>query len=71
MSTVAKAWKDPVFRATLDDADLAALPTHPVGTIGAIGDDTDLAEILGGDHRPFTFHTCITCHWTCVTCWGC
>ncbi|WFB11309.1 mersacidin/lichenicidin family type 2 lantibiotic [Streptomyces sp. LX-29] len=70
VNAAVRAWKDPAFRTTLDEAALAALPDSPVGVVGGI--DADLAEIFGGD-RPFTFHTCFTCAWGSLgctnTCW--
>jgi len=33
MSHVSKAWKDPQYRASLRDAQLAALPGSPVGAV--------------------------------------
>ncbi|MFG3698567.1 mersacidin/lichenicidin family type 2 lantibiotic [Micromonospora sp. NPDC047620] len=69
-NTVVRAWKDPAFRTTLDDADIALLPESPVGAVGGL--DADLADIFGGD-RAFTFHTCFTCQWGSLgctnTCW--
>ncbi|WP_432974276.1 mersacidin/lichenicidin family type 2 lantibiotic [Dactylosporangium sp. CA-233914] len=32
MNTITEAWKNPVFRATLSDTELAALPASPAGT---------------------------------------
>lgn len=66
MTDSVRAWKDPAFRATLAESDLAALADNPAGLVG--GPDTELADIIGGDHRPFTFHSCFTCAWGSFGC---
>ncbi|MGW6685492.1 mersacidin/lichenicidin family type 2 lantibiotic [Streptomyces sp. NPDC054961] len=38
---VVRAWRDPVFRASLDDLARAALPAHPAGDIEVPGLDRD------------------------------
>ena len=43
---VVRAWKDEAYRASLSDAERAALPEHPVGPIEL--DDAQLAGITGG-----------------------
>ena len=82
MSRSTRAWKDPVFRATLDDDELAALPVHPVGVVefdtvalddsrGA-GSEAVMSLACCPKTVPFTGRTCLTClEWTCRTCWGC
>ena len=30
---IVRAWKDPVYRATLSPEQLASLPAHPAGTV--------------------------------------
>lgn len=66
MNSMTRAWKDPVFRATLDETDLAMLPDSPVGQLVDIG--SELAQVVGGDHAPthraWTFCTCFTCNWS-------
>jgi mersacidin/lichenicidin family type 2 lantibiotic len=42
---VVGAWKDPEYRATLSEGELAALPPHPCGPV-ELGDDA-LARIVG------------------------
>ncbi|MEU7589948.1 mersacidin/lichenicidin family type 2 lantibiotic [Micromonospora sp. NPDC049230] len=75
MNEAVKAWKDPAFRATLNDADLAALPAHPVGDIEF--DDLSLDETRGlGSESKLTFGCCPTqviTSRTCITCyeWPC
>lgn len=83
MNPTTRAWKDPVFRATLNESERAALPIHPVGVVEL--DGIGLADIQGAKTEalssagccgtaPFTFRTCapFTCNfWTCWTCWGC
>ncbi|HEY6320898.1 MAG TPA: mersacidin/lichenicidin family type 2 lantibiotic [Thermoanaerobaculia bacterium] len=34
-----RAWKDPVYRSTLRDEELGALPAHPAGMIELRDDD--------------------------------
>jgi len=67
MPDTARAWKDPLFRATLTDAELAALPASPVGTVESL----DAVDVAFGGDRPASFHTCLTCHATCYTCFTC
>ncbi|MBT2470442.1 mersacidin/lichenicidin family type 2 lantibiotic [Streptomyces sp. ISL-66] len=38
---VIRAWRDPLFRASLDDRARAALPAHPAGEIEVPGLDRD------------------------------
>nr|WSX51414.1 mersacidin/lichenicidin family type 2 lantibiotic [Streptomyces sp. NBC_00974] len=38
---VVRAWRDPLFRASLDDLARAALPAHPSGVIGIPGLERD------------------------------
>ncbi|MGC5284750.1 mersacidin/lichenicidin family type 2 lantibiotic [Micromonospora sp. DT231] len=82
MDTAARAWKDPVFRATLDDSELATLPAHPVGRVelgemvmdGSRGAGSESTATMGCcNGEPYTYRTCLTCYplWTCRTCWGC
>ncbi|MEV0731950.1 mersacidin/lichenicidin family type 2 lantibiotic [Polymorphospora sp. NPDC050346] len=82
MNSTAKAWKDPLFRATLNDVELAELPAHPVGSVefdmmgmddhrGAATEAVGTAGCCG--NAPWTQRTCLSCAWmwTCLTCWGC
>lgn len=43
---VIRAWKDPIYRATLSEAELAALPSNPAGLIEVT--DEDLDAVAGG-----------------------
>jgi mersacidin/lichenicidin family type 2 lantibiotic len=52
---VIRAWKDPLYRATLSPEDLARLPSHPAGLI-ELRDD-ELKEASGGLVQT-TFRTC-------------
>ncbi|MET7668335.1 mersacidin/lichenicidin family type 2 lantibiotic [Micromonospora luteifusca] len=74
MNTAAKAWKDPVFRATLNDSELAALPVHPVGAVEF--DDMGMDDTRGAgseanmsfgccNNASITMRTCLTCGWPC------
>ncbi|MET9466747.1 mersacidin/lichenicidin family type 2 lantibiotic [Streptomyces sp. NPDC006544] len=38
---VVRAWRDPLFRASLDELARAALPAHPAGDIEVPGLDRD------------------------------
>jgi mersacidin/lichenicidin family type 2 lantibiotic len=51
MSTknIIRAWKDPVYRSSLSDAERAALPAHPAGAIEL--SDAELAYVAGGKPR--------------------
>jgi mersacidin/lichenicidin family type 2 lantibiotic len=81
MNATTRAWKDPVYRATLDDSELGALSTHPLGAVdldgsvldGVYGARTEAHSTTGCCGTvPLTTITCFTCHhWTCRTCWGC
>lgn len=52
--TIIRAWKDPVFRASLTSEQLAALPECPSGRPMTELDEGDLADVVGGSHliRP-------------------
>jgi mersacidin/lichenicidin family type 2 lantibiotic len=52
---VIRAWKDPVYRNSLSEAERAALPANPAGSIEI--SDADLGKVAGG----LAFHT-IGCH---------
>ncbi|HYU32095.1 MAG TPA: mersacidin/lichenicidin family type 2 lantibiotic [Thermoanaerobaculia bacterium] len=52
---VIRAWKDPLYRATLSAEDLARLPAHPAGAIEL--KDHELREATGGLIET-TFKTC-------------
>jgi mersacidin/lichenicidin family type 2 lantibiotic len=43
---IIRAWKDPAYRASLSDAERAALPAHPAG--GVEISDADLGKVVGG-----------------------
>jgi mersacidin/lichenicidin family type 2 lantibiotic len=44
---VIRAWKDPVYRASLSPEELAQLPAHPAGVI-ELGDEQLEARVSGG-----------------------
>ena len=52
---VIRAWKDPVYRATLSETELAALPMHPAG-ITDLNDDQ--LRIAGAGEVATTAPTC-------------
>jgi mersacidin/lichenicidin family type 2 lantibiotic len=41
-----RAWKDPVYRNSLSEAERAALPANPAGSIEI--SDADLGKVAGG-----------------------
>jgi mersacidin/lichenicidin family type 2 lantibiotic len=51
---VIRAWKDADYRASLSDADLAALPAHPAGLVEL--PDEAMAQVAGG--RSYFTGTC-------------
>jgi mersacidin/lichenicidin family type 2 lantibiotic len=66
MNQTARAWKDPVFRASLSAEELSALPAHPAGAIEIT--DQRLDNVVGGGITD----TWVTCgHKTCRTCFSC
>ena len=48
MSTqnIIRAWKDPVYRNSLSEAERAALPANPAGAVEL--SDADLGKVAGG-----------------------
>lgn len=56
VSHIIRAWKDPVYRAGLTQAELAGLPAHPSGAVEL--SDEDIGEMAGG--RPK-----VTENWAC------
>jgi mersacidin/lichenicidin family type 2 lantibiotic len=45
---IVRAWKDPLFRSTLTDAELSQLPVNPVGLIELEG---TVLDVIGGGHK--------------------
>jgi mersacidin/lichenicidin family type 2 lantibiotic len=43
---ITRAWKDPVYRASLSEQELRALPDNPAGAVELT--DSDLSELNGG-----------------------
>jgi mersacidin/lichenicidin family type 2 lantibiotic len=64
-----RAWKDPMYRATLEAEELGALAAHPAGLIELRDDEL---RAIGGAATPIT--TAITCtaftfgHWRSCGC---
>jgi mersacidin/lichenicidin family type 2 lantibiotic len=52
-SNIIRAWKDPVYRKSLNKAELAALPANPAGAIEL--SDEDLGAVAGGSDSPNTY----------------
>ena len=66
---IVKAWKDPAYRESLSDEQLASLPDHPAGFIEL--SDEDMLSASGGctpcgGGTQKTLHTC----WFTCRCWG-
>ena len=51
-----RAWKDAEYRASLSDAERAALPAHPAGLVEL--PDEDLATVAGGRSSSLFNGTC-------------
>ncbi|MEV5884835.1 mersacidin/lichenicidin family type 2 lantibiotic [Streptomyces sp. NPDC052020] len=71
MDQITRAWKNPLFRASLSAEELSALPDHPAGVIEIA--DHRLDNVVGGGitdtwvtcgHK--TCRTCFTCDWLCA-----
>lgn len=43
---IIRAWKDPLYRSSLSEAERAALPANPAGAIEI--SDADLGKVAGG-----------------------
>ena len=74
MTQMTQAWKDPAYRATLDQSELDALNANPAGTIDI--EDKSLGGIAGGTggvtYLQASCYTCLTCgQSTCRTCFTC
>ena len=52
---VIRAWKDPEYRSSLGQAELAALPENPAGAIELSDEDLDASEA-----------SFATTYWTCT-----
>jgi len=64
--TIIRAWKDPAYRNGLSQAERAALPANPAGSIEI--SDADLGKVAGGKYDP-TINLCtrvIACTWYCT-----
>jgi len=61
------AWKDPVYRNSLSEAERSAMPPNPAGTIDL--SDEDLGKVSGGIFLPipsaFCTIGCPTRFWGC------
>jgi mersacidin/lichenicidin family type 2 lantibiotic len=64
-----RAWKDPVYRATLSAEEQSALPAHPAGAL-ELSDD-QLKAAGGGNAAITTAPTCTAytfAHWRACGC---
>jgi mersacidin/lichenicidin family type 2 lantibiotic len=65
---IIRAWKDPAYRNSLSEAERAALPANPAGSIEL--SDADLGNIAGGGSPGFTYFTycrSFYCSFRCIT----
>ena len=53
-SNVIRAWKDPVYRKSLSESELAELPPNPAGSIEI--SDAELGKVTGGSDSPRTYN---------------
>ncbi len=63
---IIRAWKDPAYRNSLSQAELAALPANPAGSIEI--SDADLGSVAGGLYN-FTVLGC-TVYCNTVICYS-
>ena len=64
-SNVIRAWKDPAYRSSLSQAECAALPDNPAGSVEI--SDADLGKIAGGRWDPSILCTIqAACTWFMV-----
>jgi mersacidin/lichenicidin family type 2 lantibiotic len=61
-----RAWKDPVYRSSLDAAKLGALPAHPAGLIELQAEDLRAVGGVLTTNFACTLHT--FGHWTACGC---
>ena len=54
---IIRAWKDPLYRNSLNAAQRAALPANPAGSVEL--SDADLGDVVGG--RPIQFPPSVMC----------
>ncbi|GGA56964.1 hypothetical protein GCM10007416_32730 [Kroppenstedtia guangzhouensis] len=74
MSKVIQSWTDPVYRASLSQAELAKLPHNPAGDALSELSDADLNEVAGGvgcgNVCTWTKDCSICPSWSCWS-WSC
>jgi mersacidin/lichenicidin family type 2 lantibiotic len=63
---IIKAWKDPLFRKSLTDAQYAMLPANPAGYVNLTDDDLKL--VVGGADTDSCTMSCPTIQDTCSWC---
>jgi mersacidin/lichenicidin family type 2 lantibiotic len=62
---VIRAWKDPAYRNSLNEAERSAIPANPAGAIEI--SDEDLGKVAGG----FLPIPSAICTWVCISqLWG-
>jgi len=63
---VIRAWKDPVYRNSLSEAERSAVPANPAGAIEI--SDEDLGRVSGGLIHIFSGLSCSILPSVCPTC---
>jgi len=56
---VIRAWKDPVYRSGLSEAERSAMPSNPAGSIEI--SDEDLGKVAGGLINPMSNECTLGC----------
>ena len=60
-SDVIRAWKDPRYRRTFSESELANLPEHPAGAIELIDADLESFDITQGTCTRLISEPCNNC----------
>ena len=59
-NSIVRAWKDPVYRNNLTEAERSALPANPAGSIEI--SDEDLGNVSGGIFFPTVLYCTFYCN---------
>ncbi len=66
---IVRAWKDPVFRASLSPEERAQLPAHPAGEAMVELEENELAMVVGGNTSNSNcqcYSDAGSCGWICT-----
>jgi mersacidin/lichenicidin family type 2 lantibiotic len=66
-NNVIRAWKDPAYRNSLTEAERAALPANPAGSIEL--SDADLGRVAGGILTIYHCQITVRISCDCSTAW--